>query len=368
VLCQMASFRSVIKSTKPRIGLAGSCSAPLTRRLYAIPSTAASSNKSKQNVVNIVEVGPRDGLQNERGSIIPVDIKVELINRLARAGVMKVEAGSFVSPKWVPQMGGTAEVLTEIEKFPGVHYPVLVPNQRGLDNLFALLDTQPGLTDEIAIFTAATDAFARANLNCTVAESLTRMAGVAGAARDRGLRVRGYVSVVIQCPYGGKTDYQRVKEVARELVDMGCYEVSLGETVGKGRPHEVAEMIEEVKKGVSVGMLAGHFHDTYGTGVVNVLTALQHGIRTIDSSVGGLGGCPYSPGATGNVATEDVLYALQESPYHVAGSSYGRNTIDLERISDIGWWISEKLGRESVSRVGRAIRARRVREEKKSKL
>jgi hydroxymethylglutaryl-CoA lyase len=156
-------------------------------------------------------------------------------------------------------MGGTAEVLKGIEKFPGVHYPVLVPNQRGLDNLFALLDTHPGLTDEIAIFTAATDAFARANLNCTVVESLARMTGVARAARDKGLRVRGYVSVVIQCPYEGKTDYARVREVARELVDMGCYEVSLGETVGRGRPHEVAEMIEEVKKGVSVEKLAVRF-------------------------------------------------------------------------------------------------------------
>ncbi|KIM38788.1 hypothetical protein M413DRAFT_75588 [Hebeloma cylindrosporum] len=341
----MASLRSVIKTTAPRLGLGRA------RRFYSIPSAA------KQDV-RIVEVGPRDGLQNEKASIIPVEVKVELINRLARAGAMTIEAGSFVSPKWVPQMAGTAQVLQGIKKFPGVHYPVLVPNERGLDDLLQLLDANPGLTDEIAVFTAASNGFARANLNCTVLESLVRLGGVVRRARERGLRVRGYVSVVVECPYEGRTGYGRVREVVRELVDMGCYEVSLGETVGRGRPHQVAEMIEEVKKGVSVDLLAGHFHDTYGTGVANVMTALQHGIRTIDSSVGGLGGCPYSPGATGNVATEDVVYALQESPYHVVGSSSG-NTIDLEQICDIGWWISEQLGRTSVSRVERAMRSRK---------
>ncbi|KAF8874863.1 hypothetical protein BD779DRAFT_1630174 [Infundibulicybe gibba] len=332
--------------------------AHLSQRTYA---TASPSN----NLVNIVEVGPRDGLQNEKG-VIPVDVKVELVNRLARAGAQNIEAGSFVSPKWVPQMAGTAEVLSKIEHLPDVHYAVLVPNQKGLDNLtFMLSQSQasPPLTDEISIFTAATDAFTRANLNTTTAESLQRLTPVARAALDRGLRVRGYVSVAIACPYSGQVDYQRVREVASALIDMGCYEVSLGDTVGQGTPDQVSEMIEVVKKSVPVEKLAGHFHDTYGTAVANVLAALSRGIRTIDSSVGGLGGCPYSPGATGNVATEDVLYALKDSPYKIAGSAHGGGTIDLDKMVEIGWWISEQLGRESVSRAGRALRARKMREQ-----
>ncbi|KAF8056926.1 hypothetical protein FPV67DRAFT_1430967 [Lyophyllum atratum] len=323
-------------------------------------ATAAAAN----NLVNIVEVGPRDGLQNEKG-VIPVDVKVELINRLARAGAQNIETGSFVSPKWVPQMGGTSEVITKMERLPGVHYAVLVPNKKGLDNLFALLDEtklSPPVSDEISIFTAATDAFTRANLNATTAESLLRLEPVARAALDRGLRVRGYVSVAIACPYSGPVDFKRVREVAKALADMGCYEVSLGDTVGQGTPNKVAEMIEEVKKSVPVEKLAGHFHDTYGTAVANVFAALGQGIRTIDSSVGGLGGCPYSPGATGNVATEDVLYALKDSQYHIAGSNNG--TINLDEMVKIGWWISEKLGRESVSRAGRALRASKQREER----
>lgn len=323
----------------------------LYRRTYA----------TNANVVNIVEVGPRDGLQNEKG-VIPLDVKVELINRLAGAGVVNIEAGSFVSPKWVPQMAGTAEVLTKIEKRVNVHYPVLVPNKRGLDDLLALLDKHPSqqpLTDEVAIFTAATDAFTCANLNTTITESLNRLEPVARTALDKGLRVRGYVSVVIACPYSGKVDTGKVREVAKALRDMGCYQVSLGDTVGQGTPDEVSEMIEEVKKSVPVEELAGHFHDTYGTAVANVLRALSHGIRTIDTSVGGLGGCPYSPGATGNVATEDVLYALKDSPYRVEGS-YG-GTIDLDSMAEIGWWISSELGRMSESRTGRAIRARQQR-------
>ena len=238
-------LRSVIKATTARLGFGGA------GRSYSIPS----SSRTKQNV-RIVEVGPRDGLQNEKASIIPVEVKVELINRLTRAGVTNVEAGSFVSPKWVPQMADTAEVLKKMEQVPGVRYPVLVPNQRGLDDLLGLLDEHPGVTDEVAVFTAASDGFAKANLNCTVKESLVRLEGVVRTARERGLRVRGYVSVVVECPYSGRTEYGKVREVARELVDMGCYEVSLGETVGKGRPHQVAEMIEEVKKGVPVHFLA----------------------------------------------------------------------------------------------------------------
>ncbi|KAF4603089.1 hypothetical protein EYR38_003494 [Pleurotus pulmonarius] len=330
-------------------------------RVQRVASSLARNSSRKyataSNFVNIVEVGPRDGLQNEKGTI-PVDVKVELINRLSHAGLKTIEAGSFVSPKWVPQMAGTAEVLSGIRQREGNHYPVLVPNQKGLDNLLSL----PRLADEIAIFTAATDAFTRANLNTTTAESLVRLRPVAEQAIKNGLRVRGYVSVVIACPYSGKTDYNKVREVAKELLEMGCYEVSLGDTVGMGTPNEVAEMIEEVKKSVPVEKLAGHFHDTYGTAIANVIAALSQGVRTIDSSVGGLGGCPYSPGATGNVATEDVLYALQGSQYHVVGSQESSGGVNLDEVVEIGWWISEKLGRESVSRAGRAIRAKKLRE------
>ncbi|KAL0581678.1 hypothetical protein V5O48_000382 [Marasmius crinis-equi] len=337
------------------------------RRLYA--------TEAKRDLVNIVEVGPRDGLQNEKG-VIPVGVKVELINRLALAGCQNIETGSFVSPKWVPQMAGTAEVITAIERLPDVHYAVLVPNSKGLENLSSLLstynaspqaETTPPPADEISIFTAATDAFTRANLNTSISESLTRLAPVTRSAIDKGLRVRGYVSVVVACPYSGAVNPKKVREVAKELIEMGCYEVSLGDTVGMGTPATVAEMLEEVKKGVPVEKLAGHFHDTYGTAIANVFTALSHGVRTIDSSVGGLGGCPYSPGATGNVATEDVVYALRGSQYSVAGSEYGNGTLDLDKLAEIGWWISAKLGRESTSRAGRALRAKKLREDEMNK-
>ncbi|KAJ4491388.1 aldolase [Lentinula edodes] len=347
-----------------------SCSAALiTRRKFRNYATQA------KIPVNIVEVGPRDGLQNEKG-VIPVDVKVELIEKLALAGCNNIEAGSFVSPKWVPQMAGTGEIISRMHRLPDVHYAVLVPNQKGLDGLLSVLNTYnsspdsesvPPPSDEISVFTAATDAFTRANLNTSIAESLVKMAPMVRAALDKGLRVRGYVSVAIACPYTGQVDYKKVREVSRELLEMGCYEVSLGDTVGRGTPSQVAEMLEEVKKDVPVEKLAGHFHDTFGTAVANVFTALEHGVRTIDSSVGGLGGCPYSPGATGNVATEDVLYALQGSKYGITGTEYGKGTIDLDQITEIGWWISEKLGRESVSRAGRALRAKKIRDAEMAK-
>ncbi|KAH9034997.1 aldolase [Lactarius pseudohatsudake] len=309
--------------------------------------------------VRIVEVGPRDGLQNEK-TIIPPQVKVGLINRLGRAGSTVIEAGSFVSPKWVPQMAGTAEIVTSMEKLPGVTYQVLVPNEKGLENVVNLLAAHPGKPpiDEIAVFTAATDAFSRANTNVTVAESLKRMARVVQGALDKGIRVRGYVSVVITCPYSGKVDYNKVRDVTKELLDMGCYEVSLGDTTGMGNPTSVNEMLNVTLGANPVEKLAGHFHDTFGMGVANSITALHAGIRTLDSSIGGLGGCPYSPGATGNVATEDILYALQDSLYTAPG--------DLEALVDIGFWISEQLGRDNSSRVGKAIRARREQRERKN--
>ncbi|TFY81117.1 hypothetical protein EWM64_g2897 [Hericium alpestre] len=314
---------------------------------------------SSSNFVNIVEVGPRDGLQNEK-SVVPPETKVELVNRLGRAGMKIIEGGSFVSPKWVPQMAGTAEVATKIEKLSGVTYQYLVPNEKGLSTFLNLLSEQPDVRpgSEIAIFTAATDAFSKANTNVTVAESLERLAKVTRAALDHGVRVRGYVSVVITCPYSGKADYGRVRDVTRALLDMGCFEVSLGDTTGTGTPTSVGEMIDAVLGANPVQKLAGHFHDTFGMGVANAMTAVDAGIRTLDSSVGGLGGCPYSPGATGNVATEDILYALQGSKYDVAG--------DLDALAETGFWISEQLGRENASRVGRAIRARKIRQQQET--
>lgn len=286
-------------------------------------------------------------------------------------------------------MAATDKVITGMTRVPGSHYPVLVPNQKGLDNLLSLLSSHhhsspstPPPTDEIAVFTAATDAFAKANTNCTVSESLNRLAPVVSTALQRGLRVRGYVSVVIVCPYTGRVRYEDVKSVTRALREMGCYEVSLGDTVGMGTPASVGEMLEVVtggSDGVPVEVLAvsplpfdplrhllinkrtniqGHFHDTFGTAIANVFTALSHGIRTIDAAVGGLGGCPYSPGATGNVATEDVLYALKDSKLY---QTHG----DLDKMVDVGQWISERLGRENASRAGRAVLAQRGRKEKK---
>ncbi|EKM56740.1 uncharacterized protein PHACADRAFT_254033 [Phanerochaete carnosa HHB-10118-sp] len=313
--------------------------------------------------VNIVEVGPRDGLQNEK-SVIPPEVKIELINRLNRAGLKTIEAGSFVSPKWVPQMAGTADVISRMERLPGNYYPVLVPNLKGLELLLDLLAKHPPSaggppppTNEIAVFTAATEAFCKANTNCSIVESLERIHAVTRKALDHGLRVRGYVSVVISCPYEGKVSPQKVKEVTRALLDIGCYEVSLGDTVGTGTPATVREMLETVMGGagtVPANKLAGHYHDTFGTAVANIMTSLDMGLRTFDASVGGLGGCPYSPGATGNVATEDVLYALKGSKYTTDG--------DLDALVDVGDWISKKLQRTNASRAGKAILARRERE------
>ncbi|QRV90071.1 3-hydroxymethyl-3-methylglutaryl-CoA lyase [Ceratobasidium sp. AG-Ba] len=305
------------------------------------------------NFVRIVEVGPRDGLQNEP-TAIPKDVKVELINRLGAAGAKIIEAGSFVSPKW---MAGTAEVISQMKRIPGVRYPVLVPNMKGLDTLLTLLSqhssSSPPLTDEVAIFTAASDGFNKANTNSTVAESLVRLAPVVQRALENGLRVRGYISTVISCPYDGETDPRRVKDVARELVQMGCYEVSLGDTVGTGTPASMLAMLNEVVKDVPIRILAAHNHDTFGMGISNVMAAVEAGVRTVDSSVAGLGGCPYSPGATGNVATEDVVHAL-----HGCGYKTG---IDLPALVHVGAWISKELKRDNSSRAGRAYLAREIR-------
>ncbi|KIK91205.1 hypothetical protein PAXRUDRAFT_831036 [Paxillus rubicundulus Ve08.2h10] len=351
---------------------------PCLKRSYSTPTSRSS------NYVRLVEVGPRDGLQNEPHPI-PPPIKADLVNRLGQAGIQSLEVGSFVSPRWIPQMAGTAEVLALIDPLPMADYAVLVPNMKGLDEVLRILAASkspdsaakpPPPVTEIAIFTAATDAFAQANTNVTVSESLARLAPVARAALDAKLKVRGYVSVIITCPYSGRVDPKRIRDVARELFQMGCYEVSLGDTTGAGTPASIRAALEEVLKEADGHRLAGHFHDTNGTALANIFAALELGVRTFDTSVGGLGGCPYSPGATGNVATEDVVYALTgESLYGDSGEPYSVDSqspdlkakwdvgpVSLPLLAETGAWISEILGRETTSRAGRAYLARRQRE------
>lgn len=293
--------------------------------------------------VKIVDVGPRDGLQNEP-QVVPLETKVELVERLADAGVPAVEAGAFVSPKWVPQMADSAEVLARVRRKPGVAYPVLVPNLKGLESALA------AGVEEIAVFGAASEAFSQRNINCTIAESLDRFRPVAEAALARGLRVRGYVSCVLGCPYEGEVDPARSAWVSEQLIGMGCYEVSLGDTIGVGTPGKARRLVEAVAAAVPVDRLALHFHDTYGQALANILACLETGVRVVDTSVAGLGGCPYAKGASGNVATEDVVYMLQ---------GLGLDTgIDLDALAGTGAWISERLGRPNGSRAGRAISGR----------
>jgi hydroxymethylglutaryl-CoA lyase len=293
--------------------------------------------------VRMVEVGPRDGLQNE-AQIVPMATKVALIERLAEAGLSVVEAGSFVSPKWIPQMADTAEVLARLRRRPGVSYPVLVPNMKGFDAARA------AGVEEIAIFGAASEKFSQRNINCSIAESLERFAPVAAAARRHGMRVRGYISCVVDCPYEGPIAPQAVADVAAKLLALGCYEISLGDTVGTGTPARIQAMIERVAAAVPRDRLAVHFHDTYGQALANILASLETGIATVDSSVAGLGGCPYAKGASGNVASEDVLYLLDGLGI--------RTGVDMARLAAAGRYISAALGREPVSKVARALAAK----------
>jgi isopropylmalate/homocitrate/citramalate synthase len=292
--------------------------------------------------VRIVEVGPRDGLQNEP-KVAPVLTKVELIERLADAGLPSVEVGAFVSPRSVPQMADTAAVLKSMKRRANVSYPVLVPNMKGLEAA-----VEAGAV-EIAIF-AASESFSQKNINCSIAESLQRFAAVCEVALAEGLRVRGYVSCVLGCPYEGEVAPARVAKVAARLAEMGCYEIALGDTIGVGTAGKARELIERVALAVPMEKLAVHFHDTYGQALANVLVALQMGVAVVDASVAGLGGCPYAPGASGNVATEDVLYLL-----HGLGIETG---VDPERIAATGCWISDLLGRPNASKAGRALTAR----------
>ena len=296
--------------------------------------------RSVPDSVRLVEVGPRDGLQNEPGEV-PTDVKVELIERLADAGLPAVEATAFVSPKWIPQMADHTEVLERIRRKPGVSYPVLTPNLKGFEAARAA-----GAT-EVAIFGAASEAFSKKNINCSISESLERFKPVTEAAKAAKIRVRGYVSCVLGCPYEGEIKPERVADVAAALYEMGCYEVSLGDTIGTGTPGRTKAMIEACARRVPLDKLAGHYHDTYGQALANIYASLEMGVATFDASVAGLGGCPYAAGASGNVATEDVVYML---------NGLGMRTgVDLDRLVDIGQWICGVLGKEPASKAGRAL-------------
>jgi len=295
--------------------------------------------------VRIVEMGPRDGLQNEK-QVVPLATKLELIDRLADAGLREIESTSFVSPKWVPQMADHAELMRTLQRRVGVSYPVLTPNLQGFEAALA------AGADHVAVFAAASEAFSKKNINCSIAESIDRFLPVMAAAREAGVNVRGYVSCVVACPYEGAVAPTKVAEVSQRLIDIGCYEVSLGDTIGVGTPASVTRMLEAVAVRVPVDRLAGHYHDTWGMAVANVHASLQFGLRCFDASVGGLGGCPYAKGATGNVATEDVVYLL---------NGLGLDTdIDIDKLVDTAAWINAQLGREPVSRVARATLAKRA--------
>jgi isopropylmalate/homocitrate/citramalate synthase len=293
--------------------------------------------------VRLVDVGPRDGLQNEQADV-PTAVKVALIDKLSAAGFPAVEATAFVSPKWVPQMADAAAVMAQIDRRPGTRYPVLTPNLKGFEAALA------ARADEVAVFVAASESFSRRNINCSIAESLERARPVFEAAKAHGVRVRGYVSCVLGCPYEGEIDPAKVRDVAEALWREGAYEVSLGDTIGTGTAGKTQVLIRTVAERVPVTALAGHFHDTYGQALTNLYAALEQGVATFDCSVAGLGGCPYAKGATGNVASEDVLYLLQ---------GLGIDTgVDMIKLRGAGRYISDFLGRAPVSRVARALDAK----------
>jgi hydroxymethylglutaryl-CoA lyase len=291
--------------------------------------------------VRIVEVGPRDGLQNEVA--VSTEAKIALVNALADAGLRTIETGSFVSPKWVPQMADSAQVFAGIARKTGVTYSALTPNLQGYQSARA------AGADEVAIFGAASEAFSQKNINCSVAESLARFAPVLAAAKTDGIRVRGYVSCVVGCPYQGEVAPAEVAKVAKALLDMGCYEISLGDTIGVGTPAKVHAMLDAVLAVVPVSQVAVHFHDTYGQALTNIYAALSRGIHVIDSAVAGLGGCPYAAGASGNVATEDVVYLLNG-----LGIEHG---VELNTLAKAGWAIAAALGKAPSSKVGLALKA-----------
>ena len=294
--------------------------------------------------VKIVEVAPRDGLQNE-SAFVPTDVKIELVNRLSQAGFRNIESASFVSPKWVPQMADGTEVITGIQRKPGTIYSALTPNMRGFEAALA------AGVDEVAIFGAASESFSQRNINCSIDESLARFEPVAEAAKAAGLRLRGSISCAFHCPYEGEVSVESTLKVAQRLLALGCVEIDVCDTIGAANAAQVDRVMRTVSEHIDPAILSGHFHDTYGQGVANVLAALQAGISIIHASTAGLGGCPYAKGATGNVATEDVLYLL-----HGMGIETG---IDLDSVVETGQWISSHLGRKANSSAGNALTAKK---------
>jgi hydroxymethylglutaryl-CoA lyase len=295
--------------------------------------------------VKIVEVGPRDGLQNEKEAV-PAAVKIELVDRLSRAGFANVEAASFVSPKWVPQMATSREVMDGIERRPGTIYSALTPNLQGFEAALA------AKADEVVIFGSASEAFSQRNINCSIAESIARFEPVAHAAKQHGLRLRGSISCSFGCPYQGEVPLEAVADVVGRMRDLGCDEIDIADTIGVSTPRKTQAVMATAARAFALERIAGHFHDTYGQALANIYASLELGVAIFHSSVAGLGGCPYAKGATGNVATEDVLYML-----HGLGIETG---IDLEQVVDAGQFISQHLGRKGVSRAGNAILAKRA--------
>ncbi|XP_062890015.1 hydroxymethylglutaryl-CoA lyase, mitochondrial isoform X1 [Mobula hypostoma] len=320
----------------PRLSVVAAAAA--FQRVLATTTSVAGAESLPEHV-KIVEVGPRDGLQNEK-VIVPVDVKIQLINLLSETGLSVVEATSFVSPKWVPQMADQLQVMQGIRRYPNVSYPVLTPNLKGFESAL-----RAGAR-EVAIFGAASEMFSKKNINCSIDESLQRFEEVMKAAKDASIPVRGYVSCVLGCPYEGSVSPVKVAEVAKKLYSMGCYEISLGDTIGVGTPGSMHKMLAAVIKEVPVSALAVHCHDTYGQALVNIFAALQMGVCTVDSSVAGLGGCPYAAGASGNVATEDVVYMMNGLGIHTG--------VDLQKLMEAGAFICNALKRKTSSKVAQA--------------
>ncbi|MBW0543451.1 hypothetical protein O181_083166 [Austropuccinia psidii MF-1] len=339
------------------------------------------SNRITRRPVRIMEVSPRDGLQNEP-EVLPVDVKVYLIEKLSQLNFEAIEIGSFVSPKWVPQMASTSEILLDpilkqARKSSDVTFSCLIPNLKGFE-AFNMANYNSNATEpiakEIALFASATEGFSKANLNSSIADSLRKMADVAHQAKNRNIKIRGYISCAFGCPFEGKVNPKQVASVTKALLEMGCYEVAISDTIGVGVPGQVEDCLNRIaQNGIRLEELGIHCHDTFGTGLLNVLKAVEMGIQTVDSSVGGIGGCPYSPGATGNISTEDVVYALESSGYSTGlidlGHDFEIGTLgtndsllrQLEPLSDVGDWINRRLNRVNSSRVGRAILARKQR-------
>ncbi|KAF3158503.1 hypothetical protein TWF788_004712 [Orbilia oligospora] len=331
---------------------------PSSSSSSSFSSISSSPSPDDKDFVKIVEVGPRDGLQNEK-TIVPLDTKISLIEKLSTTGLRVIEAGSFVAPKWVPQMADSTSILSHLLRSPPpspqpVTYPFLVPNLKGLESALPRTTPPPPQAgaSEISIFASASEGFSLKNLNCDIATSFERFQPVVKRALENNIKVRGYVSMVISCPYSGDTPPEKVVEVTKKLLEMGCYEVSLGDTTGVGNPYSIDVLMKAlIEGGVPVEKLACHFHDTYGQAIVNCMVGLANGVRVFDSSVAGLGGCPYAKGATGNVATEDLVYFL-----HSVGMKTG---VDLEKVSEVGAWISEAIGRKNNSKVGPALLAKK---------